>query len=673
MNNENHDRPHDQAQKDRHDRHRPSHHEHMIVDFKRRFWLSLGATFPVLVLSPFIQSLLGIRLRFPGDMVVLFGISSFVYVYGGWPFLKGLSDETKKKQPGMMTLIALAITVAYGYSSVVAFGLPGKVFFWELVTLIDVMLLGHWFEMRSVMGASMALEELARLMPSEAHLVKPDGTMSDVEIDQLKKGDRVLVKPGEKIPVDGHIVEGESEVDESMITGESDPVAKTAKEEVIGGSVNGTGSLKVEVTKTGKDSYLAQVISLVEEAGESKSRAQDFAGRAAFWLTLVAITVGTVTLVSWLAFGKEFVFALERMVTVMVITCPHALGLAIPLVIAVITALSAKNGLLIRNRTAFEGAWNVQVVVFDKTGTLTKGEFGITDVIPLGETKADDLLLKAASVENDSEHSIARGIVREALQKNLKLSKVDGFEALPGRGARALIEGKVIYVGNKGILTEADAAPEEGEAKAREIAAEGKTTVFVASENRLLGIIALGDIIRDESKAAIESLKKMNLEIAMITGDNEATAKHVAQELGIDTYFSEVLPDQKSAKLKQLQGQKKRVAMVGDGVNDAPALAQADLGVAIGAGTDVAVETADVVLVNNDPRDAADVIALSRIMRQKMKQNLAWATGYNIIAIPLAAGVLTKFGFVMPPALGALVMSLSTIIVAINAKLVSYK
>jgi len=648
------------------------HHGHMLEDFKKRFWLSLAATIPVLFLSPLIQSLLGIDVRFPGDRYILWGISSFIFVYGGRPFLKGLIDELKKKQPGMMTLIALAITVAYGYSSMVVFGLPGKIFFWELVTLIDIMLLGHWIEMRSVMSASMALEKLARLMPAEAHLIEKDGSERDVKIEELEKGHQLLVKPGEKIPVDGRITEGESEIDESMITGESEPVVKKEKDEVIGGSVNGTGSLKIEVTKTGKDSYLSRVVDMVRKAGESKSRVQDFADKAAFWLTLIAITVGAVTLGSWLVFGKDFVFALERMVTVMVITCPHALGLAIPLVIAVITALSAKNGLLIRNRTPFEGAYSLQTVVFDKTGTLTKGEFGVTDVIPLGDTREDDLLKLAASVESHSEHSIARGIVRAAKEKKLELAKAEKFEAIPGKGARAAVDGTVIYVGNNRILEETRASSGDGKNKAEEVAGQGKTTVFIASESRLLGIIALADMIREESREAIESLKRMGLEIAMITGDNDATAKHVAQELGIDTYFAGVLPDQKSEKIANLQNQNKRVAMVGDGVNDAPALAQADVGIAIGAGTDVAVETADVVLVNNDPRDAVDVISLSKVTRRKMKQNLAWATGYNVVAIPLAAGVLYRFGFVMPPALGALVMSVSTVIVAVNARLVKY-
>jgi Cu2+-exporting ATPase len=645
----------------------------MLLDFKRRFWFSLLATVPVLILSPLIQSLLGIDFQFSGDSYLLFIISTFVFFFGGWPFIKGLFDELKKRKPGMMTLIALAITVAYGYSSTVVFGLPGKVFFWELVTLIDVMLLGHWIEMRSVMGASMALEKLAKLMPSEAHLIEEAGAEKDVRIEELKKGNLVLVKPGEKIPVDGQIAEGESEIDVSMITGESEPVRKKKNDEVIGGSVNGTGALKVEVTKAGKDSYLAQVVEMVKKAGESKSKAQAFADKAAFWLTMIAITVGSVTLVSWLAFEKEFVYALERMVTVMVITCPHALGLAVPLVIAVITALSAKNGLLIRNRTAFEGAWSLQTIVFDKTGTLTKGEFGVTDVLPMDETEVDDLLKKAAAVESNSEHSIARGIVQEAKKRNFGHAKTDKFEAVPGKGAKARVDGEIIYVGNSAILEESGISSGEGKQKAEDVAAQGKTVVFVSTKERLLGIIALADLIRDESREAIESLKKMNLEIAMITGDNEATATHVAQDLGIDTFFAEVLPDQKSEKIEELQKQKKRVAMVGDGVNDAPALAKADVGIAIGAGTDVAVETADVVLVNNDPRDAVDVVSLSKITRKKMKQNLAWATGYNIIAIPLAAGVLYKFGFVMPPALGALVMSISTVIVAINARLVKFQ
>ncbi|MBA7512251.1 Copper-exporting P-type ATPase B [subsurface metagenome] len=650
-----------------------AHHAHMVEDFKRRFWISLILTIPVLILSPLIQSLLRFSLKFPGDKFILFGISTFIYFYGGWPFLKGIFNELKKKQPGMMTLIALAITVAYVYSSGVVFGIRGKFFFWELVTLIDIMLLGHWIEMRSVMGASHALEELARLMPSEAHLVLGDGSIKDIKLEELKQGDRVLIKPGEKIPADGRVIDGESEINEAMITGESKPVSKGANDEVIGGSVNGSGSLTIEVKKTGKDSYLSQVVELVRAASESKSKAQDFANRAAFWLTLIAVTAGVVTLIGWLTLGKEFVFALERMVTVMVITCPHALGLAIPLVIAVITALSAQNGLLIRNRTAFENARNLQMIVFDKTGTLTKGEFGVSDIISLGNWSENDLLRKVASIEANSEHTIAKGIVKKAKEKNLKLSKVEKFEAIAGKGAKAQVEGEEIFVGNKGIFDIANVKSVEAEKKMEEIALQGKTIVFVISGKKIQGIVGLSDIIRDESKEAVGKLKDLGLELAMITGDNNATAKYVAGELGLDTYFAEVLPDKKSEKIKQLQRQGKKVAMVGDGVNDAPALAQADVGIAIGAGTDVAVETADVILVKNDPRNVVDVIALSRATQRKMVQNLVWATGYNIFAIPLAAGVLYKYGIILAPAVGALIMSLSTIIVAINARLISYK
>ena len=650
-----------------------AHHAHMVEDFKRRFWISLILTIPVLILSPLIQSLLRFSLKFPGDKFILFGISTFIYFYGGWPFLKGIFDELKRKRPGMMTLIALAITVAYVYSSGVVFGIRGKFFFWELVTLIDIMLLGHWIEMRSVMGASRALEELARLMPSEAHLVLGDGSIKDIKLEELKQGDRVLIKPGEKIPADGRVIDGESEINEAMITGESKPVSKGANDEVIGGSVNGSGSLTIEVKKTGKDSYLSQVVELVRAASESKSKAQDFANRAAFWLTLIAVTAGVVTLIGWLTLGKEFVFALERMVTVMVITCPHALGLAIPLVIAVITALSAQNGLLIRNRTAFENARNLQMIVFDKTGTLTKGEFGVSDIISLGDWSENDLLRKVASIEANSEHTIAKGIVKKAKEKNLKLSKAEKFEAIAGKGAKAQVEGEEIFVGNKGIFDIANVKSVEAEKKMEEIASQGKTIVFVISGKKIQGIVGLSDIIRDESKEAVGKLKDLGLEIAMITGDNNATARYVAGELGLDTYFAEVLPDKKSKKIKQLQRQGKKVAMVGDGVNDAPALAQADVGIAIGAGTDVAVETADVILVKNDPRNVVDVIALSRATQRKMVQNLVWATGYNIFAIPLAAGILYKYGIILVPAVGALIMSLSTIIVAINARLISYK
>jgi Cu2+-exporting ATPase len=648
------------------------HHAMMLADFRKRFMVSLAFTVPVLVLSPLIQSFFGYRLDVPGAGYILLGLSSFVYFYGGWPFHKGFFKEISNKRPGMMTLIAIAVSVAYFYSALVVLGIKGKVFFWELVTLIDVMLLGHWIEMRSVMGASRALEELAELMPSQAHLVSEDGSVRDVGIEDLEKGNRVLVKPGEKIPIDGTVTEGESEVNEAAITGESKPVRKKIEDTVIGGAVNGDGSLTVEVTKTGKDSYLSQVIELVRAASESKSRAQDLADRASFWLTVTAVSAGAVTLFSWLFTGKEFVFALERMVTVMVITCPHALGLAVPLVVAVITAISAKNGLLIRNRTAFENARNIDTVVFDKTGTLTKGEFGVSDIIKFGEWDEDELLRKVASVETNSEHTIAKGIVKKAEEKGIELLKVEKFEAVPGKGARARIDGKEVFVGNKGILDVANVSSKGEEEQVDDIASQGKTVVFIASEGRIMGAIGLADVIRDESKETIRNLKDRGIEVSMITGDNNATARYVADVLGLDSFFAEVLPDKKSQKIKELQEDGKRVTMVGDGVNDAPALARSDVGVAIGAGTDVAVETADVVLVENDPRNILDIFSLSSIAYRKTVQNLAWATGYNIVAIPLAAGVLYGYGIVLPPAVGALIMSLSTVIVAVNARMVRY-
>jgi Cu2+-exporting ATPase len=649
-----------------------AHHEHMVEDFRRRFWISLAATVPIVILSPMIQHMLGFSLTFAGDVWVLFALSTFVFFYGGWPFLKGFGSELKDRLPGMMTLIALAITVAYVYSGLVVFGLRGEMFFWELATLIDIMLLGHWIEMRSVMGASRALEELAKLMPNEAHVIEEEGGVTDVPLDRVRPGQRVLVRPGEKVPVDGRIVEGESEIDESMVTGESAPVAHGPGETVVGGSVNGAGALTVEVTKTGEDSYLSQVVKLVEQVGASKSRAQGLADKAAFVLTLIALGAGGATLAVWLLLGSRFAFALERMVTVMVITCPHALGLAVPLVVAMITAASARNGLLIRKRTPFENARNVDTVVFDKTGTLTMGRFGVTDIVTFGSWTQDELLRKAASIEQSSEHTIARGILREAENRNLPLLKVEAFAAVPGKGARGILDGQEVYVGNTRILDEAEAQTGRISSQVYQIASQGKTIVLVVSGGKAQGLIALADIIREESHEAVQRLKSLGMEIAMITGDNEATARFVADELGLDSYFGEVLPDKKSQKIRDLQQEGRKVAMVGDGVNDAPALAQADVGIAIGAGTDVAIETADVVLVEDDPRDVADVISLSRVANRKMLQNLAWATGYNVVAIPLAAGVLYRYGIVLPPAVGALVMSLSTVIVAINARLIRF-
>ncbi|MCR3955501.1 MAG: copper-translocating P-type ATPase [Gudongella sp.] len=657
-----------QEDHDKHENHGEHDHGDMVEDFKRRFFISLVLTLPILALSPMIQGFLGVEWRFSGDMYILFGLSSVVFFYGGWPFITGAKDELKDRSPGMMMLIALAITIAYGYSSLVVFGWEGKQLFWELATLVDIMLLGHWIEMKSVMGASNALEELVRLMPNEAHRLDEEGNAQDVPLSELKSGDRVLVKPGEKIPVDGIIVEGKSAVDESMLTGESVPVEKKEDDEVIGGSVNKEGSLTVQVEKTGEDSYLSQVITMVREAQETKSKTQDLTNRAAKWLFYLALSAGIITLVVWLTLGYEFDMALERMVTVMVITCPHALGLASPLVVAVSTTLSAKQGLLIRNRANFEGARNLQAVVFDKTGTLTKGEFGVTDIVPSEGYGEDELLKIAASLEQNSEHPIARGIVNEAKERELDLYKTEDFKALTGKGIEGKVDGvevKVVSIGfieNKDISFDKDHFDRMSE--------DGKTVVFVLEDGGLVGMIGLADMVRETAKEAIETLKEMGVKSIMLTGDNQKVADWVAKQLGIDEVYAEVLPDDKADQIKKIKEDKGwKVAMTGDGVNDAPALATADLGIAIGAGTDVAMETADVVLVKSNPNDVVALMDLSRKTYRKMVQNLWWASGYNIIAIPLAAGVLAPWGIVLSPAVGAILMSMSTVIVAINAKM----
>jgi Cu2+-exporting ATPase len=609
---------------------------------------------------------LGDSLRFTGDPYVLFIVSSFVYFYGGRPFLQGFIGEVKAKTPGMMTLVALAITTAYLYSGAVVFGLAGEVFFWEVATLIDIMLLGHWLEMRSVMGASRALEEMARLMPSEAHVLRPDGSATDVPLAELKPGDRVLVKPGEKVPADGDVVDGETSVDEAMLTGESAPVAKAKGAEVIGGSINGEGSVTVEIKRTGRESYLSQVIDLVRQAQESKSRTQRLSDRAAMWLTVIAVGVGALTLIAWLSLGgRGFAFALERMVTVMVIACPHALGLAVPLVVAISTSISARNGLLIRDRAAFERARKIQAVVFDKTGTLTEGRFGVTDILTFDEATGEGALLSyAASVEARSEHAIAKGVASAAAGV---LLPVEGFRALPGRGAEGRVDGRDVKVVSPGYLREKGIEASDG--RIGRLSAEGKTVVFVLLDGRPAGALALADIIRPEAREAVGRLKAMGVACLMLTGDNRLVAERVAAAVGVDESFAEVLPQDKAAKIKEVQARGLVVAMVGDGVNDAPALAQADVGIAIGAGTDVAIETADIVLVRSDPLDVVAIIDLARATTRKMVQNLAWATGYNAMAIPLAAGVLFNWGIVLSPAIGALLMSLSTVIVAANAQL----
>lgn len=686
MNKNAHDNHHDSSQPDHdndqqnhggnHSNHDHSdHHAHMVADFRRRFWVSIILGIPIVLLSPMIQQFMGVggQWDFAGDAYIQFGFSTIVFFYGGWPFLTGLVDELTQKKPGMMTLIGLAIMVAYTYSTAVVFGLAGKVFFWELATLIIIMLLGHWMEMRSVMGASGALEELVKLMPSTALRITKDGDTEEVKVSQLEKGDRVAVKPGEKIPTDGVIAEGRTRIDESMVTGESRQVEKTTGDEVIGGSINGDSAIEVKIQKTGDDTYLSQVVDMVKKAQESKSKAQNTADRAAFWLTIIALTAGGITLGAWLFAGREFVFSLERMVTVMVITCPHALGLAVPLVVAVSTAMAAKKGLLIRNRTAFERAKNLDVVVFDKTGTLTRGQFGVSDILNFGSLSEEEILTLAAGLESRSEHAIAKGIVAAAKDRNIDIPDPENFEAIPGKGAKAEVGGKNIKVVSPGFLQEHDIAVGESyQDKLDHLAEEGKTLVYLLNDDQVEAALALEDMIRESAKKAVAGLQEMGLKVMMLTGDSAAVAKTVAEQLKLDDYMAEILPDEKSDQIKKIRQKHLSVAMVGDGVNDAPALAEADVGIAIGAGTDVAMEAADIVLVHSDPRDVTAVITLSRATYRKMVQNLWWAAGYNAIAIPLAAGVLYPFyQFLLPPAAGAVVMSLSTVIVAVNAKLLS--
>jgi len=647
------------------------HHRHMVADFRKRLIISAVLTVPILLLSPLIQNFLRLEniLQFTGDVYILFTLSSAVFFYGGWPFLKGIYSELKSRQPGMMTLVALAITVAYIYSSAVVFGLTGMFFFWELATLIDVMLLGHWIEMKSIMGASRALEELVKLMPSEAHKIISGAKTEDIAVEELKVGDKILVKPGEKYPADGSILEGETSVNESMLTGESKPITKNPGSKVIGGSINGEGAVAVEVKNIGRDSFLSGVIKLVEEAQASKSRTQDIANRAALWLTVTAISAGIITLIVWMAvINKDFAFSLERTVTVMVTACPHALGLAVPLVVAVSTSISAKSGLLIKNRAVFEKARNISAIIFDKTGTLTKGEFGITDILVLNKNiEKKELLKYAASVESKSEHPIARAIAKSTEDRY----ETNNFKAITGKGAEAEVNGKNIKVTGPGYLYENNI--EFDNLQISNISSRGKTVIFVLIDNILSGAIALADIIREESKEAIKKLKQMNIKPMMLTGDNKDVAKWVADEIGIDEYFAEVLPQDKSEKVKEVRSKGFIVAMTGDGVNDAPALAQADVGIAIGAGTDVAIETADIILVRSNPLDVVSILNLSRATYRKMLQNLGWATGYNLFAIPLAAGVLFSLGILLSPAVGAALMSLSTIIVAVNARFLRLK
>jgi len=646
------------------------HHAMMIKDFRKRFWISLILTLPILVFSPMIQELIGYEFAlFPQiDRYILFALSTAVYFYGGWPFLTGLADELKKKQPGMMTLIAVAITVAWGYSSATTFGVEGSTFFWELATLIDIMLLGHWIEMKSVMSASRSLQKLVELMPAEAHRIK-NGDTEDVKVDQLKKDDLVLVKPGENIPVDGVIVDGESHVNQAMITGESKPVKKTKDEKVIGGTINGNGSLKIKVQQVGEDAYLNKVIGMVREAQEKKSKNQHLADRIALWLTIIALTVGFGTLATWLILGEPFVFALERMASVMVITCPHALGLAVPLVVAISTSMAASRGLLIRNRTAFENSRKITLLAFDKTGTLTKGNFGVTRYGSFnGNFDDEEILRLAGAIEKESEHPLAIGIMQKIKKKEFELQNAKNFNAITGKGIEGEVEGKKVKVVSPAYVKEKDI-----EIPDKAFKNEQETVVFVIIEGKLEGYVAMADEIREESYEAVKVLRKNGLKLYMMTGDNEEVAKSVSDELNLDGYFAGILPDQKLEKIKEFQQQGEFVAMTGDGVNDAPALATADVGIAVGSGTDVAAETADIILVNSDPKDIASLVTFGKATYNKMIQNFIWATGYNVVAIPLAAGVLIGAGVLISPAIGAVLMSLSTIVVAINAQLLKRK
>ncbi len=640
------------------------HHAHHVAEFKNRLIASLILTVPILLFSETFQTMiLGSKaIVFPMQKHVLLILSASVYVYGGWPFLKGLVDELKARLPGMMTLIGTAVTVAFTYSAATVFIQPGMEFFWELATLIDVMLLGHWIEAKSVLGASTALEELVRIMPTTAHLLK-NSEIVDAPVSELKPGDIVLVRPGEKIPSDGTVLEGESFVNEAFLTGESKPVGKKAGSRVIGGSINGEGVLKILVEKTGGDTYLAQVIKLVRQAQETRSRTQDLANRAAALLFYVALTVSLTAYAAWFASGNPD-RALESMVTVLVVACPHALGLAIPLVVALSTSITARNGILVRDRRAFETARSVDAVVFDKTGTLTLGSFGVSNTVSL--VPEEELLKLAASVELNSEHVVARAIVEYAKQRGVELVEAGEFRAIPGKGVYGRVDGKEVYVGGLSLLNNAETVLENLEIG--ELTKQGKTVVFTLVDGRVAGAFALSDSVRKESYEAVEKLREMRIRVYMLTGDSMEVAKWVAEELGVDEYFAQVLPDEKAEKIRLLKDRGLRVAMVGDGVNDAPALATADVGIAIGAGTDVAIESADIILVRNDPRDVPKMIKLSRKTYLKMVQNLWWAAGYNIVTIPLAAGVLHGLGLVMPPWLGALVMSLSTVIVALNTQ-----
>ncbi|MBP0613899.1 heavy metal translocating P-type ATPase [Chryseobacterium sp. cx-311] len=645
------------------------HAGHHTPDFLKRFWITLVLSVPVLLLSHMIQQWLGFTIAFQGDKYVLLVLGSIIYFYGGMPFFKGFLGEVKAGAIGMMTLVALAITVAYVYSVAVVFGLPGMDFFWELATLIVIMLLGHWLEMRSQMAASKALQSLVALLPNDV-TVEHNGSPVKIKLEQLKNGDTVIIRPGEKVAADGLIVEGSSYLNESMLTGESVPVRKESGGKVIAGSINGDGALKIKATGVGKDSYLNKVINLVQDAQAAKSNTQNLADKVAKWLTIVAIVVGVGTFAYWYITMGDLAFALERMVTVMVTACPHALGVAIPLVVAISTTLSATNGLLIRNRTAFETTRKLSTIIFDKTGTLTKGSHTVQKIIPLTEHYSEnDLLQYAAAVQQNSEHHIAKGIMQTLSEKKLELWKSDSFRYMQGIGVTGIVNGKSVVAAGPNYFVQNNkqvpAIPEE-------INQDAETVNFILIDDVPVGIVSLADTIREGAKEAIDQLRSMNIKSFLLTGDNEKVAAAVSKQLGMDGYLANVLPHHKQEKVKEFQDKGEIVAMTGDGVNDAPALAAADVGIAVGSGTDVAAETADIILVNSDPRDVVKMIDFGKKTYSKMIQNLVWAVGYNVVAIPLAAGVLYPT-FVLSPAMGAVLMSVSTIVVALNASLLKIK
>ena len=664
---------------------RSGHHEraphdkhagHSVKMFRDKFLGSVALTIPTLVWSPMIQEWLGFRApSFTGSHYIPAIFGTVLFLYGGLVFIRGAVQEIRDRLPGMMTLISLAISVAFGFSIAVTLGVPGMDLWWELSTLITIMILGHWIEMRSISQAQGALKELAKLVPDMAERVTPGGVES-VRVDQLREGDVVLVRPGAGIPADGVVIDGGSEVNEAMITGESRPVDKKVEDKVIAGTVNGAGSLRIKVTGTGDRTALAGIMRLVADAQSSRSTTQALADRAAFFLTIVAVVSGAITLVAWLIAGASAAYAVERLVTVLVIACPHALGLAIPLVIAISTTLGARSGLLVRDRRGLEEARNLNAVFFDKTGTLTRGEFRVVSIATTAGMSENDALGLAAAVERDSEHSIAQGIVKTAQERGLDIPNVEQFKALPGEGVQANVEGRELMIGGPALLQRLgiELSPELKQA-ADEAAQRAQAAIMLIEGQKALAVFAVADAIRPESFEAVKQLHEQGLEVIMMTGDAKSVADAVAKELGIDTVFAGVLPDQKASKVEEVKRTGKRVAMVGDGVNDAPALLTADVGIAIGAGTDVAVEAGDVVLIRSDPRDVPKIIALSKATYRKMIQNLWWAAGYNVVALPLAAGVLAPWGIVLNPAVGAILMSFSTVVVALNAQLLrrSYK